>query len=42
MRLLLDTHTFIWYATDSPRISTTARSLIDNGGNDILLSTASV
>ncbi len=42
MRLLLDTHAFIWYATDSSRLSTTARSLIDNGDNDILLSTASV
>ncbi|WP_293154845.1 MULTISPECIES: type II toxin-antitoxin system VapC family toxin [unclassified Microcoleus] len=42
MRLLLDTHAFIWYATDSSRLSTTARSLIDNGNNDIIFSTASV
>lgn len=42
MRLLLDTHAFIWYTTDSLRLSTTARALIDNGDNDILLSTASV
>lgn len=42
MRLLLDTHAFIWYTTDSSRLSTTGRSLIDNGDNDILLSTASV
>ena len=42
MRLLLDTHAFIWYATDSSRLSTTARTLIDKGDNDILLSTASV
>ncbi|MEG4804864.1 type II toxin-antitoxin system VapC family toxin [Microcoleus sp. ARI1-B5] len=42
MRLLLDTHAFIWYRTDSSRLSITGRSLIDNGDNDILLSTASV
>ncbi|NJK75756.1 MAG: type II toxin-antitoxin system VapC family toxin [Oscillatoriales cyanobacterium RU_3_3] len=42
MRLLLDTHAFIWYTTDSLRLSTTARALIDNGDNDILLSAASV
>jgi PIN domain nuclease of toxin-antitoxin system len=38
----LDTHAFIWYTTDSSRLTATGRSLIDNGENDILLSTASV
>ena len=42
MRLLLDTHAFIWYTTDTSRLTTTGRSLIDSGENDILLSTASV
>ena len=42
MRLLLDTHAFIWYTTDSSKLSITGRSLIDNGENDILLSTANV
>lgn len=42
MRLLLDTHAFIWYTTDSSKLTATGRSLIDNGENDILLSTASV
>lgn len=42
MRLLLDTHAFIWYTTDSSRLTTTGPALIDNGDNDILLSTASV
>ena len=42
MRLLLDTHTFIWYATDNPKLSNIARLLIDNGDNDILLSIASI
>lgn len=42
MRLLLDTHAFIWYRTDSSELSIKGRSLIDNGENDLLLSTASV
>jgi PIN domain nuclease of toxin-antitoxin system len=42
MRWLLDTHAFIWYTTDSSGLTATGRALIDNGENDILLSTASV
>ena len=42
MRLLLDTHSFLWFAEDSPRLSATARSLIEDGGNDVLLSLASI
>ncbi|MCW6049349.1 type II toxin-antitoxin system VapC family toxin [Lyngbya sp. CCAP 1446/10] len=42
MRLLLDTHAFIWYRTNSSRLSITGRSLINKGDNNILLSTASV
>ncbi|MEG5067197.1 type II toxin-antitoxin system VapC family toxin [Microcoleus sp. B3-A4] len=42
MRLLLDTHAFIWYTTDSSRLTATGRALIDNGENDLLLNTASV
>ncbi|MEG5139676.1 MULTISPECIES: type II toxin-antitoxin system VapC family toxin [unclassified Microcoleus] len=42
MRLLLDTHAFIWYRTNSSRLSITWRSLINKGDNNILLSTASV
>jgi PIN domain nuclease of toxin-antitoxin system len=42
MRLLIDTHTFIWYISDSPRLSTTARTLIDDEDNEILLSIASL
>ncbi len=41
MRLLLDTHTFIWFVTDSPRLSTTAKALIENEYNEKLLSVAS-
>lgn len=42
MRLLLDTHTFIWFVTDSPRISITAKTLIEDEYNEKLLSIASI
>ena len=42
MRLLLDTHTFIWFVTDSPRISITAKTLIEDEYNEKLLSVASI
>jgi PIN domain nuclease of toxin-antitoxin system len=38
MRLLLDTHTFIWFVTDSPRLSTTAKAFIEDEYNEKLLS----
>jgi PIN domain nuclease of toxin-antitoxin system len=42
MRLLLDTHTFIWFVTDSPRLSTTAKAFIEDEYNEKLLSIASI
>lgn len=42
MRLLLDTHIFIWYILDSRKLSPTARALIDAQDNEILLSIASI
>jgi len=42
MRLLLDTHTFIWYVTNNSRLSVTAQEIINEGNNDVLLSIASV
>lgn len=42
MRLLLDTHTFIWFVMDSPRLSVTAKALIENEYNEKLLSIASI
>lgn len=41
MRLLLDTHTMYWYIEDSPDLSATARRLIQDTSNDILISPAS-
>lgn len=42
MRLLLDTHTFIWFVTDSPRLSITAKTLIEDEYNEKLLSIVSI
>ncbi len=41
MRLLLDTHAFLWWITDSPHLSATARELIGNGKNEVFFSAAS-
>jgi PIN domain nuclease of toxin-antitoxin system len=42
MKILLDTHTFIWYITDSPQLSKNAKQLIENENTEKLLSLASV
>ncbi|MEH1870452.1 type II toxin-antitoxin system VapC family toxin [Nostoc sp.] len=42
MRLLLDTHTFIWYVTDNSRFSNQVVELINDENNEILLSIASL
>jgi len=42
MKILLDTHTFIWYITDSPQLSQNAKQLIENENTEKLLSLASV
>jgi PIN domain nuclease of toxin-antitoxin system len=41
MRLLLDSHTFIWFVSDDPRLSRHARALIEDASNERLLSAAS-
>ena len=40
-RLLLDTHTFLWWAGDSCELSDTARAVISDAGNECFLSVAS-
>lgn len=42
MRLLLDTHVLLWAAEDSPRLSTKARALIGEAGNEKIFSVASL
>jgi PIN domain nuclease of toxin-antitoxin system len=42
MRLLLDTHAFLWFITGDPKLSSTAERAIRDGTNELLLSVASV
>ena len=37
MRLLLDTHTLIWFVTDSVKLSGTVKSLIEDENNQKLI-----
>jgi PIN domain nuclease of toxin-antitoxin system len=41
LKLLLDTHAFLWWNMDDPQLSQTARELISDGRNEIFLSAAS-
>ena len=41
MKVLLDTHTFLWWINDDPRLSREARQIIGNGNNTLYLSAAS-
>lgn len=40
MRLLLDTHAFLWWVTDDPQLSTPARAAIADEANTIVVSAA--
>lgn len=41
MRYLLDTHTFLWWIVDDLRLSSRARAIIQDPGNEIWFSAAS-
>ena len=41
MKALLDTHVFLWWINDDPRLSDAARELIGNGESALFLSAAS-
>ena len=41
MKLLLDTHTFLWWITDDPQLSTQAREFMADGHNTLYWSAAS-
>ena len=41
MRLLLDTHAFLWFILDDPQLSTSAKGLIAEPDNEIAISPAS-
>jgi PIN domain nuclease of toxin-antitoxin system len=42
VRLLLDTHAFLWFAGGDPRLSSRARRRIEDPGHDKFLSVASI
>lgn len=42
MKLLLDTHIILWALDDNPKLSSQARKLIVDAGNDIFYSSASI
>ncbi len=42
MRLLLDTHAFLWWVEDAPALPRKARAAIANPGNECFLSLVSV
>ena len=41
MKLLLDTHTFLWFVNNSPGLTTQARDLLEDEFNELYLSAAS-
>ncbi len=42
MTLLLDTHAFLWFVAGDPKLSATARALIEDPRNRVLLSVVSL
>jgi len=40
LRILLDTHTFLWFTLGDPQLSASARALIEDPSNDKLVSPA--
>jgi PIN domain nuclease of toxin-antitoxin system len=41
VRLLLDTHVFLWFVWNDPQLSSTARALMEDATNELFLSAAS-
>jgi len=42
MKVLMDTHTFLWWNSDDPLLSVSAKEIIADGQNEVYLSAASV
>jgi len=42
MKVLMDTHTFLWWNTDDPQLSLHVKEIIADGQNEVFLSAASV
>ena len=41
MKALLDTHVFLWWITDSDRLSERARQVMEDGSNELYFSAGS-
>jgi PIN domain nuclease of toxin-antitoxin system len=41
LRILLDTHTFLWFVLDDPRLSSQARLVVEEPSGEVLISPAS-
>jgi PIN domain nuclease of toxin-antitoxin system len=41
MKILLDTHTFLWWIIDAPKLSSRARKIISSSENELFLSAVS-
>ena len=41
MKVLLDTHTFLWFVLDDPQLSLPAKTLVEDPANDVFVSPAS-
>jgi PIN domain nuclease of toxin-antitoxin system len=41
MKVMLDTHTFLWFVLDDPQLSASAKTLIEDPASDVLISPAS-
>lgn len=42
MKVLIDTHVFLWWVLEAPQLTPTMREIISDGTNDVLFSVASV
>lgn len=42
MKLLLDTHTFLWFVTNDPKLSDSARVVLEEGENTLYVSIATI
>ena len=42
MQYLIDTHVFLWFVSQAKELSPTAKTLIENGQNEIFISIASL
>jgi PIN domain nuclease of toxin-antitoxin system len=41
MKALVDTHTFLWWVLDVPRLSPESRRILEDGANELMFSAAS-